>query len=144
MRDCTKAQTENYKGEERVRCVHPQAPYFKQYVGDEVCAACPLRVPRPRATIDLDITTLAPTHGGQLWLEHGQFVEKTGGEEFLLGDWIECHLTALGITKEKWVEIKSSVGLAPTCECDARKEWLNQVGTKFGNAIKQRFYKLWY
>lgn len=144
MIDCIKAQAERYKGEERTRCVHPQAITYKECVNDEICSACPLRMARPQAVVNLDVNMLEPTHGGQLWIENGQFVEKTDGEEFLLGDWMECHLTSLGITQEKWIEIKSSVGLAPTCKCEERKEWLNQVGTKFGNAIKQRFYKLWY
>ena len=151
MIDCIKAQIEHKKDGPQCRCVHPQADAFKQLVSEDICSACPLRIARriklpENAVGGVVLMDVLPEtqHGGQLWLENGQFVEKVGdGHSFLLGDWVESRLTAVGMTKEKWVEIKSSVGLPPTCECEERQEWLNQVGTKFGAAMKSSFAKLW-
>lgn len=143
MIDCIKAQNEMYKGADRTRCLHSQAPTYKKCVTEDICAECPFRMARPAPVVDFNVGEIQPMHGGQLWIDNGSFVEKTDGETFLLGDWVECHLTSLGVTKEWWVGIKSEVGLPPTCDCEERKEWLNQVGTRFGSAVKQRFAKLW-
>ena len=35
-----------------------------------------------------------------------------------LGDWVECLLAAVGITKD----------LFPGCKCGQRKAWLNRIG----------------
>ncbi len=152
MIDCTKAQVEYRKGGPQCRCVHPQADAFKQIVSEDICAGCPLRIARKIKLPENAIGSLSisdgipePKHGGQLWLENGQFVEKVVGDDhtFLLGDWVETRLSSIGVTKEKWIEVKSDVGLAPTCDCDERKEWLNRIGTKFGEAVKNNFSKLW-
>ena len=50
----------------------------------------------------------------------------------LLGDHTEQLLSSIGITKDRYVEAKERFGLAPTCSCDKRKEWLNRVGAWFG------------
>ena len=151
MIDCTKAQIEHVSGGQQCRCVHPQAESFKQLVSEDICSACPLRIARKIKQPPLQLGSVAipdamlePQHGGQVWIQNGQYVEKVGdGYEFLLGDWVETQLTRIGLTKEKWVEIKAEHGLPPTCECTERQEWLNQVGTKFGAAIKTTFSKLW-
>jgi hypothetical protein len=45
-----------------------------------------------------------------------------------LGDYTERLLKKLGITPERYVAAKEFAGLAPTCNCAARKQWLNKVG----------------
>jgi hypothetical protein len=49
---------------------------------------------------------------------------------FQLGDQLEVALTAIGITKESYRKAKQVLGLPPTCNCDKRKEWLNQMGQR--------------
>lgn len=49
-----------------------------------------------------------------------------------LGDYTEKLLSSIGVTKERFVELKEKFGLAPTCGCDARKQWLNEVGRYVG------------
>lgn len=44
-----------------------------------------------------------------------------------LGDLTERWLTKIGVTKERYIEAKQMFGLAPTCNCEKRKEWLNSV-----------------
>lgn len=44
-----------------------------------------------------------------------------------LGDYTESLLQSVGITKERYVAAKEMFGLAPTCGCDSRREWLNRV-----------------
>lgn len=44
-----------------------------------------------------------------------------------LGDWTENLLSSVGVTKEWYLAAKEKFDLAPTCGCDARKEWLNAV-----------------
>jgi len=65
-----------------------------------------------------------------------------------VGDALEDFLTSYGITKEWYVEFKEKHGLPPTCNCDARQEWLNKtaaahpvisdIGTKLLAAITRR------
>ena len=45
----------------------------------------------------------------------------------LLGDRVEIAFKGLGITQDKYKEIKGLFGLPPECACDKRKEWLNKV-----------------
>ena len=45
-----------------------------------------------------------------------------------LGDSLERALKTLGITQDRYVEVKEMFGLPPTCNCNARREWLNKVG----------------
>jgi hypothetical protein len=45
-----------------------------------------------------------------------------------LGDNVERMLKTLGITPERYVEVKKLFGLPPTCGCAKRREWLNKVG----------------
>jgi len=44
-----------------------------------------------------------------------------------LGDILETALSSIGITKEWYVRVKERFDLPPTCDCEARKEWLNRV-----------------
>ena len=44
-----------------------------------------------------------------------------------LGDLIESALTIIGITQDRYKEVKQLFGLPPTCGCDKRKEYLNRV-----------------
>ena len=44
-----------------------------------------------------------------------------------LGDYTESLLQSVGITKERYVAAKEMFGLAPTCNCDSRRDWLNRV-----------------
>ena len=50
-------------------------------------------------------------------------IELTPG----LGDYTESLLQSVGITKERYVAAKEMFGLAPTCNCDSRRDWLNRV-----------------
>jgi hypothetical protein len=45
-----------------------------------------------------------------------------------IGDRVEKILKTLGITPERYVEVKRLFGLPPTCGCAKRREWLNRVG----------------
>ena len=58
------------------------------------------------------------------------------------GDRVETALTAIGVTKERWSSFKSAFGLGPTCNCEARKDWLNQVGDQLGDAAKDAVSKV--
>lgn len=49
-----------------------------------------------------------------------------------LGDRLERELTRMGITQDRYKEIKKRFGFPPTCSCDKRKEWLNRVGNWIG------------
>jgi hypothetical protein len=53
-----------------------------------------------------------------------------------LGDQIETVLTSVGITKERWLDTKESIGLPRICNCTARQEWLNTLGEKLGEKAK--------
>lgn len=44
-----------------------------------------------------------------------------------LGDWTERQLARIGVTKDRYLAAKELFGLAPTCNCQQRKEWLNRV-----------------
>lgn len=44
-----------------------------------------------------------------------------------LGDYTERLLSSIGVTQERYVEAKAMFGLAASCDCAARKEWLNRV-----------------
>jgi len=48
-------------------------------------------------------------------------------DRIALGDDLENWLTAFGVTKERWVAAKQALGLPPTCNCEARKKWLNEA-----------------
>lgn len=43
------------------------------------------------------------------------------------GDALEELLTSYGVTKEWYVRFKEEHGLPPTCNCEARQEWLNKT-----------------
>jgi hypothetical protein len=49
-----------------------------------------------------------------------------------LGDYTEQLLSSLGVTKDRYSAAKKLFGLAPTCNCETRKEWLNKVGAWLG------------
>jgi len=48
-----------------------------------------------------------------------------------LGDRTEQLLKSIGITEDKYKAVKKMFGLAPTCGCSKRKEWLNKVSSYF-------------
>lgn len=52
------------------------------------------------------------------------------------GDALEELLTSYGITKEWWTEYKSQHGLPPTCGCDSRREYLNDLSKAHPNLAK--------
>jgi hypothetical protein len=49
------------------------------------------------------------------------------------GDKVEAALKALGITENRYQEVKRLFGLPPNCNCKKRKDWLNKVGSHFNN-----------
>jgi hypothetical protein len=44
-----------------------------------------------------------------------------------LGDRLERKLKSIGITEDRYKQVKEKFGLPPNCNCKARKEWLNSV-----------------
>ena len=48
-----------------------------------------------------------------------------------LGDYTEGLLKSINITEDNWKAIKERFGFAPTCSCQKRKEWLNNVSEVF-------------
>lgn len=44
------------------------------------------------------------------------------------GDAVTVALKSIGITEERYKEVKQMFGLPPTCGCPQRREWLNKVG----------------
>lgn len=64
------------------------------------------------------------------------------------GDDLEELLTSYGFTKEWYMGVKEEYGLPPTCNCEARQEWINKVsaahptvaniGVKLLNALKRK------
>jgi hypothetical protein len=59
-----------------------------------------------------------------------------------LGDWLESKLSAIGITKDRYTAFKQQFGMPPTCDCDKRREWLNQFGESFGAEASAALKKL--
>lgn len=49
-----------------------------------------------------------------------------------LGDYTEQLLSTIGVTKDRYAAAKELFGLAPTCNCETRKAWLNKVGAWLG------------
>ena len=49
-----------------------------------------------------------------------------------LGDLLERELTRMGITQDRYKEIRKMFGFPPTCSCDKRIAWLNRVGAYIG------------
>ena len=39
----------------------------------------------------------------------------------------ESLLASIGITQDRYKEAKAFLGLAPTCNCDGRREWMNRA-----------------
>ncbi len=67
-----------------------------------------------------------------------------------LGDRIESTLIAFGITKESYIAFKQKCGLPPTCNCDGRKEginnaeeWMNNLAAELGSAAANAISKIW-
>jgi len=44
-----------------------------------------------------------------------------------LGDWMERNLKKIGVTENRYQEAKAMMGLKKSCNCSARKKWLNDV-----------------
>jgi len=53
-----------------------------------------------------------------------------------LGDHTSRLLTTLGITEERYKEVKAKFGLPPSCSCGRRKAWLNKVGQYLGVGVE--------
>ena len=53
-----------------------------------------------------------------------------------VGDALEDFLTSYGITKEWWTDYKAKHGLPPTCGCDSRREYLNDLAKAHPNLAK--------
>jgi len=151
--DCIKKQVEMRKGVEQHRCLHKDADTYRELVTENVCAACPLRVARPTSG-PIEPIVQAPQYRPpkvtQLWLEYGEITERpieyqpaTPSEGDGFGDWVQQRLEAVGVTKERWIAAKETVGLPPVCNCEERQEWLNEVGHKFGQATRKIFSKIW-
>ena len=51
------------------------------------------------------------------------------------GDRIEKGLTSVGITQERYKEVKERFGLPSTCDCDERIEWINKVEKWFKSLL---------
>lgn len=49
-----------------------------------------------------------------------------------LGDRLEQWLKRVGITQERYVDVKKKFGLPPMCNCKARRKWFNKVGRYLG------------
>ena len=49
-----------------------------------------------------------------------------------LGDRTEAALKAIGVTEERYKEVKKLFGLPPDCNCQARKDFLNRVSEWWG------------
>ena len=47
------------------------------------------------------------------------------------GDKVEKALNLMGITEDRYKEVKRMFGLPPKCNCSKRKAWLNKVGAHF-------------
>ena len=53
------------------------------------------------------------------------------GGQLGFGDKVEKTLQLLGITEDRYKEIKRMFGLPPKCNCSKRKAWLNKVSQHF-------------
>ena len=49
-----------------------------------------------------------------------------------LGDRIESALESFGVTKERYAAAKQAIGLPATCNCAARRDWLNRLDAELG------------
>ena len=49
-----------------------------------------------------------------------------------LGDWVKATLSTLGITPEKYGEIKEKFGYPPDCKCNGRQVWISKVAKAYG------------
>lgn len=52
------------------------------------------------------------------------------------GDALEELLTSYGVTKEWWTDYKAKHGLPPTCGCDSRRQYLNDLSKAHPNLAK--------
>ena len=58
-------------------------------------------------------------------------------ESWALGDSFEEVLQKLGITQERWLALKALVQDDPKCNCEARKQWLNQTSAALQMKVEQ-------
>jgi len=49
-----------------------------------------------------------------------------------LGDVMADFFESLGITKDRYKAAKAAMRLKATCGCDARRQWLNDLGESLG------------
>ncbi|MGD9633662.1 MAG: hypothetical protein AB7G28_04560 [Pirellulales bacterium] len=54
------------------------------------------------------------------------------GEVPGLGDLAEAFFKSLGVTEQRYREVKVKLHLDPKCNCADRRRWLNEVGAKLG------------
>ena len=47
--------------------------------------------------------------------------------DFEPGTWAHKFLNGIGITEDRYREVKQAIGLPPNCSCKARAEWMNKV-----------------
>lgn len=94
-------------------------------VGDEmVCQRCGERLPVKQGVLRYT----AVCRAGDNYEKHQQAATAASqpvGDG--LGDKVEAMLTAIGITKSRYKQVKKKFGLPPECQCDAVQEWLNRV-----------------
>ena len=62
------------------------------------------------------------------------------------GDDLESALAVLGITKDRYVALKEALHLAPSCNCEARQEWLNKTSVELQVQVDKlrKILKTWY
>ena len=111
MRDCDKRQKENYKGTDRLRCIHPESEVRNEIVVESVCEDCPL--------VQLKVKTCKEKRKEQALMVHGTHPalvvnQKTKSKQLPLLDlqsgfsqcpyryWEDekpkCQITGLGVT----------------------------------------------
>ncbi len=68
------------------------------------------------------------------WFSEDRLEEHdcSGGESKGLGDRLELYLKSVGVTEDRYKEVKEKFGLPPKCGCAKRKRWLNAVGSHLG------------
>ena len=48
-------------------------------------------------------------------------------EGFEPGTFAQRFLATVGVTEDRYIMVKQSIGLPPTCGCAARAKWMNEV-----------------
>ena len=58
-------------------------------------------------------------------------------KRFMLGDWVADRIASFGITAAKYEAFRERHGMLPECNCEARRQWLNNFGQEFGHKTKK-------